>query len=198
MGLEDKGASASGEMLVCHNPQCMKAYPAEENTIFCGDCRHGLQQGEGAVIHEEGLVIPCLMPECRTQFASDGNSLICPTCQRIQERARSQNEDAAYEVIKRYVDRHPYATVDDVHIHTHVEIQKIKTLIEEGRIQLVLLPKCEKCAKPIASQQFKQLLCDRCMGRVQHDIMRTLSEPGSVFPYSHPSARSRRYGFGRE
>jgi hypothetical protein len=184
----------------CIAPECGKTFECTGRSYFCPDCEKA--QAANPTKTTGSFVRICVTPECKQVFHGAENSFLCPLCERIQEKAEQETEESIYSKVKDYLLEHPYATVDEIHVCTKVSINKIKRLLEDGKFQLVLLPKCKQCNGPIPNCRPGQDMCVNCVQKMREQLGLPLTAP--VTPASSSlgggrsdSSKNRKYGFGR-
>ncbi|MBR1445038.1 MAG: flagellar protein [Firmicutes bacterium] len=79
---------------------------------------------------------------------------VCPKCERIDEDT--------FQVIKKYLEENPMATVTDVVEDTGISVKTITRFLRQGRLEVTQgmsgFLKCLKCGTPIRTGKY----CDVC------------------------------------
>jgi len=109
---------------------------------------------------------------CGRLFESDKSINVCPVC--------IASEDTDFIKIREYLYEHPHSSIYEVATVLGITINKIKSFLREGRIEIVEKDNqfltCETCGKPIHSGRY----CDECL---KHNV----SEVKGVFSGNPPS-----------
>jgi flagellar operon protein (TIGR03826 family) len=110
-----------------------------------------------------------------------GGAPICAECKQLDE------ED--FQRVKKYLYENPGASLSQVSNVLEISVQKIKTFLKEGRLEIVgeegnMILSCEKCGKSIRTGRF----CDEC----ERELARDLQDTARKMNDSLSSASSRR------
>ncbi|MCX7923030.1 MAG: MerR family transcriptional regulator [Clostridia bacterium] len=117
---------------------------------------------------------------CGKMYNYIGGAPICPVCKEQDE------ED--FKRVKEYIYNHPGATISEVSTELEVSVEKIKTFLRDGRLEIVngegnMILECEVCGKSIRTGRF----CDECskslskdFASTAHDISSTISQQSEV------------------
>ncbi|MBY0403843.1 MAG: hypothetical protein K2X66_08080 [Cyanobacteria bacterium] len=191
------------QFLNCRNKNCNKVFVSSGSSYFCPDCQKALikeDPNESGKVVGAGLIDRiCATPECKQLFFGNADAFLCPICERIAQKARAESDDDAYWRIKNFLNEHPHATIDEIHVYTKVSIYKIKKFLEEGKFQLVLLPKCTLCGKALTNGRYGQSICLDCSNSLKGTATPKNSFPSPVSPRSSGTpGKERKYGFGRD
>jgi ribosomal protein L32 len=106
-------------------------------------------------------------PKCGEVFAREKFS-ICNSCR--------QKENEKIDLIRRYVNHNPDATVEELERISGIPHEAMMTLVREGKLtgidvlQIVLT--CEECGVEITSGRF----CKRCSERLSSKFSATLGD----------------------
>jgi uncharacterized Zn ribbon protein len=160
----------------CLNVKCSQPFHSDGHMLYCPNCAKADEKKPEKTFSSKGAKV-CATPECRQVFYGVGDSLICPLCERIQKKAEQESEEDSYEKIKDYLIEHQNATVDEIHVATKVPINRVKKMIDEGRFQLVLMPKCKQCNGPIVNGRPGQEMCLGCLQKMRNQMMKPLDHP---------------------
>jgi len=92
---------------------------------------------------------------CGKLFSYLGGPPICAACREKDE------ED--FKRVKEYLYQNPGATMSDVSLALDISVERIKTYLKQGRLEIVgdeanIVLECENCGKSIKTGRF----CDEC------------------------------------
>lgn len=120
---------------------------------------------------------------CGRLFNSLGNQRLCHACiQAIEDK---------FQDVKRYLEEHKNASMDEVSRENDVSVKQIKQWIREERLSFsetsVEGIECEKCGKMIRTGRF----CELCKKSVTDDLMSMIDKPKSIEPQKSSRDRDR-------
>ncbi len=99
---------------------------------------------------------------CGRLFNYMGGEKLCPAC-------RDQLEEI-FQTVKRYIEEHPGANINEVSSECEVSTNQLKQWIREERLTFSedspITIECEQCGAPIRSGRF----CDACRGRITNTL----------------------------
>lgn len=101
-----------------------------------------------------------------------GGPPICPTCKDLDE--------VDFKNVKEYLYKNPGATLSEVSTVLDISIEKIKTYLKDGRLEIIgnesnMVLECETCGKSIRTGRF----CDGCSAGLSKDFKSTASQMSS-------------------
>lgn len=98
---------------------------------------------------------------CGKVLQSSENTSVCPDCV-----SQYENE---YEIIREYLYQHPHASIYEVATNLDITINKIKSFLRDGRLEIVEKDNqfltCQTCSKPIHSGWY----CEDCLRQSKLD-----------------------------
>ncbi len=120
---------------------------------------------------------------CGRLFNSLGNQRLCQACiQAIEDK---------FQDVKRYLEEHKNASMDEVSRENDVSVKQIKQWIREERLSFSETSmegiECEKCGKMIRTGRF----CEVCKKSVTNDLMSVIDKPKSIEPQKSSRDRDR-------
>lgn len=106
---------------------------------------------------------------CGRLFNYIGGRPICHDCKKQDEKE--------FKRVKEYLYDHPKASIIDVSNALEISVQKIKSYLREGRLEIVggegnLVLECEKCGKSINTGRF----CEQCSRELSEGFKSTADE----------------------
>lgn len=106
---------------------------------------------------------------CGRLFNVLSNERLCPAC--------IQGLEDKFQEVKRYLEEHVNASVDEVSRENEVSVKQIKQWIREERLSFsensVEGIECEKCGKMIRTGRY----CDECKKSVANNLMSAIDRP---------------------
>jgi flagellar operon protein (TIGR03826 family) len=101
-----------------------------------------------------------------------GGPPICQICKELDE--------IDFKNVKEYLYKNPGATLSEVSTVLEISVEKIKTYLKEGRLEIIgtesnMVLECESCGKAIRTGR----LCDRCSAGLSRDFKSTASQLSS-------------------
>ena len=101
-------------------------------------------------------------PVCGGLFLFRGKNL-CPAC--------IEKEENDFQVLRKFLEENPSATVEEITQETGIEVKKILQFLKEGRL-VYRAPgppviACESCGAPISTGR----LCDRCANEITEAVV---------------------------
>lgn len=121
--------------------------------------------------------------ECGRLFNYIGGQRLCPAC-------RSALEDKFTEV-KKYIDEHRSAQMQEISEDNNVSIQQIKQWIREERLVFtddsIVGIECENCGATIKTGRF----CEKCKKEMANNLGNSIRKPRPEEPKKDPRERAR-------
>jgi protein-arginine kinase activator protein McsA len=124
----------------------------------------------------------CFNVECQKLFSTSGLTTLCPKCQK--------KEDEAFEIIKEFLSQRPGAAIVEIHEATEVPMDVIDNLYKSGRLNMVVLPKCNRCGDTIKDNSGLSV-CQPCAKAMQQQFASAMSEIRPAAPPTQSAARPR-------
>ncbi|MCH5332394.1 MAG: flagellar protein [Agathobacter sp.] len=124
---------------------------------------------------------------CGRLFNSLGNQRLCQACiQALEDK---------FQDVKRYLDDHKNASMDEVSRENDVPVKQIKQWIREERLSFSDSSMegidCEKCGKMIRTGRF----CEACKKSMTNDLMSAIDRPRVIEPEKKSSRERDRMRF---
>lgn len=107
--------------------------------------------------------------KCGKVFNYIGGTPICSVC-------KEKDEDT-FKKVKEYLYEHTGATLSEVSTALEVSVEKIKSYLKEGRLEIVgnegnMILECETCGKAIRTGRF----CNECSKGLTNDLKDTAKQ----------------------
>jgi len=125
----------------------------------------------GDIIGVGGIGMPDIRncKRCGRLFNYIGGRPICQDCKKQDEEE--------FKRVKEYLYEHPKASIIEVSNALDISVQKIKSYLREGRLEIVgtegnVVLECEKCGKSINTGRF----CNECSRELTEGFKATAQE----------------------
>lgn len=120
--------------------------------------------------------------KCGKIFNYIGGPSICPVCKELDEQD--------FKRVKEYLYDHPGATMSEVSTALEISVERIKSYLREGRLEIVgeqgnIVLECENCGKAIRSGRF----CDECSKSLSKGFEATARQIGDSISQKEADAK---------
>ena len=108
--------------------------------------------------------------KCGRLFNYIAGPFICPSCRDKQEEK--------FQIVKKYIQQHGRATINEVSEECEVEVQQIQAWIRQERLEFtddspIGIP-CESCGKMIGSGKY----CSECKDKMMRGLNSAMGKRG--------------------